>query len=97
MSIKFLSRWEKKLLLIKCEIALKLNDEDLEDGNNLDLTYDMIDALLDDLNMTFYESSVLNDHITYMGALLKLNHPKQVFESAYQQTYLFDVFRGVFG
>ncbi|MBA7494951.1 hypothetical protein ES702_05529 [subsurface metagenome] len=93
----FLNRWEKKLLLVKCEIALKLNDEDLEDGNNLDLTYDMIDLLLDELNMSSYESSVLNDHITYMSALLNLNHPKQAFESAYQQTYYDMGFKGVFG
>ena len=93
----FLNRWEKKLLLVKCEIALNFNDDGLEDGNDLDLTYDMIDTLLDDLDMGSYESLVLNDHITFMKALLNLNHPNQVFESAYQQVYYDMGFKGVFG
>ena len=83
-----LKRWELKVLLINCEIALSLNNRDLDDDPNLDQMFETIDVILDNLNMSTFESAVLNDHITLLKAFLGLNNKNEVFESAFQFYYL---------
>ena len=85
-----LNRWELKVLAINCEIALSLNNNDLDDDPNLDQMYLTIDDIIEHLNMSTYESAVFNDHITLLRAFLGLANKNQVFESAFQFYYLYE-------
>lgn len=84
-----LNRWEQKVLLANCEIFLRLNPNDVNDDILLELCYDLIDFLLEDLNMRDYELEVMNDNIHFLKAMLGLVNPNEIFESAYQKVFLF--------
>ncbi|MBA7496353.1 hypothetical protein ES702_06953 [subsurface metagenome] len=85
-----LNRWEKKLLLVNCEISLHSSIcSNGKTNPNREIIYDTIDFLLDSLGMSIYEAAVLDDHIHFLKAMLGLNNPSEISESAYQQYHLY--------